>query len=63
MTTRRFVYWQDDAFWLGYLDEFPDYMSQGETLDELKENLRDVDKQLSSGSLPIVKRVGELAVA
>lgn len=63
MTTRRFVYWQDDAFWRGYLDEFPDYMSQGETLDELKENLRDVDKELSSGSLPIVKRVGELAVA
>lgn len=63
MTTLRFVYWQDDAFWRGYLDEFPDYMTQGETLDELKENLRDVYKELSSGSLPIVKRVGELAVA
>jgi hypothetical protein len=63
VTTLRFVYWQDDAFWLGYLDEFPDYMTQGETLDELKENLRDVYKDLSNGLLPIAKRVGELAVA
>ena len=25
-----FTYWQDGDFWLGYLDEFPDYVTQGE---------------------------------
>jgi hypothetical protein len=24
MKKLRFVYWQDDAFWLGYLEEFPE---------------------------------------
>ncbi len=28
--TARFVHWQDGAMWLGYLDDFPDYMTQGE---------------------------------
>ena len=35
----KFVYWQDGDWWLGYLEEYPDYMTQGETLEELKENL------------------------
>jgi hypothetical protein len=49
--------------WLGYLEEFPDYMTQGEDLDELKENLKDIYAELNSGALPIVRRVAELAVA
>jgi len=44
----RFVYWQDGAFWLGFLEEFPDYMTQGESLDELRENLVDVYRDLTS---------------
>jgi predicted RNase H-like HicB family nuclease len=27
--------------WLGYFEEFPDYLTQGETIEELQENLRD----------------------
>jgi predicted RNase H-like HicB family nuclease len=27
---------------LGYLQEFPDYLTQGETLEELKEHLKDL---------------------
>ena len=42
MNTTKYVYWQDNKMWLGYLEEFPDYMTQGESLDELKENLRDI---------------------
>lgn len=63
MKKLRFVYWQDDAFWLGYLEEFPDYMTQGESLGELEENLRDIYKELTSDTLPLVRRVGELDVA
>lgn len=59
----KFVYWQDDDMWLGYLEEFPDYMTQGETLDELKENLRDIYDELVSGNIPCVRRVAELDVA
>ncbi|RLG23309.1 type II toxin-antitoxin system HicB family antitoxin [Methanosarcinales archaeon] len=59
----KFVYWQDGDWWLGYLEEYPDYMTQGETLEELKENLRDLYEDLTSGEIPCVKRVAELQVA
>ena len=49
--------------WLGYLEEYPDYMTQGETLEDLQENLRDIYQELTSGAIPSVRRVGELAVA
>lgn len=42
MTAMKFVYWQDESFWLGYLQDYPDYLTQGETLEELKENLQDL---------------------
>ena len=63
MTTARYVYWKDEDMWLGYFEEFPDYMTQGEDLEDLKENLKDIYATLNSGELPIVRRVGELAVA
>lgn len=49
--------------WLGYLDEFPDYMTQGENLDELKENLTDLYKDLTSGGVPCVRYHAELELA
>ena len=39
MTTKKYVYWQDEQMWLGYLEEYPDYWTQAETENELKENL------------------------
>ena len=59
----RYVYWRDGQFWLGYLEEFPDYMTQGETHADLKEHLRDVYKELTSGQIPGVRRVATLEVA
>ncbi|HLC16762.1 MAG TPA: hypothetical protein VJL89_11120 [Thermodesulfovibrionia bacterium] len=63
METIKFVYWQDGDMWLGYLEEYPDYMTQGETLDELKENLKDLFKDLSSGAILCVRKVAQLEVA
>jgi predicted RNase H-like HicB family nuclease len=63
MTTLRYVYWQDGGMWLGYIEEYPDYLTQGETLEDLQEHLRDMYKELTDGSIPNVRHVGELAVA
>ncbi|MDQ3461348.1 MAG: type II toxin-antitoxin system HicB family antitoxin [Deinococcota bacterium] len=60
---QRYVYWQDEDMWLGYLEEFPDSWTQGESEDELRENLVDIYRDLSSGSIPSVRRVAELEVA
>jgi predicted RNase H-like HicB family nuclease len=63
MQTTRYVYWQDGDMWLGYLEEYPDYMTQGETLDELQLNLRDIYQELTSGNIPGVRRVADLQIA
>ena len=49
--------------WLGYLEEFPDYMTQGETMEELQENLKDIYHEITSGDIPGVRRVAELQLA
>ena len=43
MKSVKIVHWREaDGMWLGYLENHPLYMTQGETLEELKENLRDI---------------------
>ena len=51
MQVAKFVHWQDGDMFLGYLQDYPDYWTQGETLEELKENLVDLFKDLASGEL------------
>jgi predicted RNase H-like HicB family nuclease len=34
-------YWKDDNWYVGQLREVPGVMSQGETLEDLQENIRD----------------------
>ena len=62
METLKFIYYQENGMWVGWLEEYPDYRSQGETLDELKENLRDIYQDLSTGKIPYARRYGELVV-
>jgi hypothetical protein len=59
----RFVYWQDDGAWLGHLEEYPDYLTQGDSLPDLEAHLRDLHKDLSSGVIPSVRKVAELSVS
>ncbi len=59
----KFIYWEDEGLWLGYLAEYPDYMTQGESLDELKENLKDLYSDLTSGSIPCVRKLDDLKVS
>ena len=60
--TTRMVYWQEDEWWLGYLEEFPDYWRQGETLEDLKDHLRALYLDLTSRELPGIRRVAELTL-
>jgi hypothetical protein len=62
MNTARYVRWQDGEMRLGYLEEFPDYLTQGESLAELEENLRDLYRDLTSGEIPCVRRIAQLTI-
>ncbi|MCJ7675894.1 MAG: hypothetical protein MUO33_12205 [Sedimentisphaerales bacterium] len=63
METKKYVYWQEDDMWIGYLEEYPDYMTQGETIEQLKENLRDIYNELTSGTIPCVRKVAVLEIS
>ena len=63
MEKMKYIYWQDEEMWLGYLEKYPDYMTQGESVEELEDNLKDIFKELTSGNIPCVRRVAELQVS
>ena len=46
----KIVYWEEEGAWLGYLQEYPDYWTQGETLEDLKEHLRDLYQEIAVGT-------------
>ncbi len=59
----KFIYWQEGDAWLGYLQDDPGYRTQGETLDDLNEHLKDLHHDLNGGGLPGIRKMGELVVA
>jgi predicted RNase H-like HicB family nuclease len=63
MRNVKYTFWQDGEFFLGYLNEYPDYWTQGYSKDELRENLKDLLIDLESGEVPFIRKVEEMAVA
>ena len=64
MVTVRITYWQEaDGKFLGFLNEYPDHWTQGETLDDLREHLRDLQRLFCSENIPGIRCVEELEVA
>jgi len=61
--TAKYIYWQEDDVWLGYLADYPDYMTQGRSEDELQENLRDIYCDITQGHVPAARRMAELRVS
>jgi len=58
--TLRYVYYQEDGMWVGWLEDYPDYRTQGASLEELQLNLKDIQQELESGAIPCVRPIGEL---
>jgi hypothetical protein len=53
MQTVKIVLWEEDDAWVGYLQDYPDYWTQGDSLDDLKEHLKDLHADLSGGLIPV----------
>ena len=47
MRELKYVSWQREGFWLGYLEQYPDYWTQGETFEDLLEHLKDLQQDLT----------------
>ena len=63
MRTLEYTYWQDGEFFIGHLNDYPDYDTQGYSKDELIENLKDLLKDLESEDIPYIRKVEELVLA
>ena len=47
----KYTYEMDSGFFVGYLDEYPEHPTQGETLKEFEENLLDIYDMVQDGTL------------
>ena len=61
MRTYTLEYWQDEGWYVGRLKEVAGVMSQGQTLSELEENIRDAyhlmtDTEPAPTSSPVLTR-------
>ena len=63
MRSLEYTFWKDGEFFIGYLNEYPDYKTQAHSKDELVENLKDLLVDLESGEVPFVRKVEELVLA
>ena len=50
-------------FFIGHFVDYPDYLTQGKSLEELKENLENLYSDLISEEIPYIKKVDELKIA
>lgn len=55
-TNMTMIYWKGEKFWLGKLKEHPEIMTQGRTLKELEENLKDAYEMLIMEDVPAEHR-------
>lgn len=56
------IYWKSEQFWLGKLLEYPEIMTQGESLSELEENLKDAYLLMVMDDVPEKYQMKELAI-
>jgi predicted RNase H-like HicB family nuclease len=56
------VYWKGEQFWLGKLLEHPEIMTQGQTLEELEENLKDAYRMMVWEDVPDDCEMKEIAL-
>lgn len=63
MKELTFTWWKTENFFLGYLNEYPDYMTQGVTKEELVDNLKSLLEDIESNEIPYIRKTETLMVA
>jgi predicted RNase H-like HicB family nuclease len=59
----KIVCWEEDGAWLGYLQDYPDYWTQGKSLRDLKTHLKDLYADIISGDIPGIRKVEDLVIS
>jgi len=61
-TKMTMIYWKGEKFWLGKFLEHPEIMTQGKTLEELEENIKDAYLLMAMDEVPEEHRMREIAI-
>lgn len=61
-TKMNMIYWKSDKFWLGKLLEHPEIMTQGKTLHELEENIKEAYLLMAMDEVPEEYQIKEVAI-
>jgi predicted RNase H-like HicB family nuclease len=61
-TKMTMIYWKSERFWLGKLLEHPEIMTQGETLEQLKENIKEAFLLMAMDEVPQEYEVMEISL-
>jgi len=61
-TKMKMIYWKGEKFWVGKLLEHPEIMTQGETLEELEDNMKEAYALMTLEDVPAQHEVKELAM-
>jgi len=62
-TKLNMIYWRGQKFWVGKLLEYPEIMTQGKTLEELEENMKDAYVLMTMEDVPDEHLVKELKLS
>lgn len=55
------IYWKGEKYWVGKLFEHPEIMTQGETLEELEENMKEAYILMTMDDVPQQHQIKKLA--
>ena len=56
----KYTYEMDGDFFVGHLDDYPEYPTQGENLKDFEENLLDIYDMIQTGALEARQKHGIL---
>jgi predicted RNase H-like HicB family nuclease len=60
--TLTMICWKGDRFWLGKLLDHPEIMTQGESIEELEENLKDAYQMRLMDDVPEEYEIKEITL-
>ena len=62
-TKLKMIYWKGEKFWVGKLLDHPEIMTQGETLEELEENMKEAYMLMTMDDVPPKHKIKELILS
>ena len=59
----KYTFEMDGSFYVGFLDDYPEYPTQGEDLKDFEENLLDIYEMIQNGTLDVSQKHGVLEIS